>query len=106
MKQKHHRLWPLFFLPLVGLLAGLFVAFAQHRLPFDLDRRYDPAYSAAIGLFAGSLAIVAMAFLVLIYRLSQRRFTIASVLITIALIALLLAWARPILFMVWTLMRP
>jgi hypothetical protein len=95
-KPKHHRLWPLMFLPLLGLLAGLYVGIEQRRLPFDLGR-LDPMSSAALGLLAGSGTMVISASIVLAYRIAQGRFTIGAILVTIAVIAVLLGWARALL---------
>jgi len=96
LKPKHRRLWPLLFLPLVGLVAGQYVGIEQRRLPFDVGR-FDPMSSGAIGLLAGSGAMVASASIVLAYRVAQRRFTIGAILVTIAVIAVLLACARGLL---------
>jgi hypothetical protein len=97
MKTKHRRLWPLLFLPLLGLLAGLYVGTEQRRLPFNLGR-FDPMSSAAFGLLVGSGAMAISAALVLAYRVAQRRFTIGAILVAIAVIAMLLACARGLLF--------
>ena len=53
--------------------------------------------SAALGLMAGTGAMVSSASIVLAYRVAQRRFTIASILVTIAIIAVLLGCARALL---------
>jgi hypothetical protein len=52
---------------------------------------------ALLGLLAGSGAMVISASVVLAYRVAQRRYTIGAILVTIAVIAVLLAWARSIL---------
>jgi hypothetical protein len=85
------------FLPLFGLVAGLYVGSEQCPLPFDLRRR-DPASSAALGLLAGCGAMVIIASVVLAYRVARQRFTIGAILVTIAIIAVLLGWSRAILF--------
>jgi hypothetical protein len=95
-KLKHRRLWPLLFLPCLGLLAGLYLESAHIRLPFTFGK-LDPLGSVALGLLAGCGAMVMSASVVLAYRVSQRRFTIGAVLVTIAVIAALLAWARSLL---------
>ena len=95
-KRKHFRLWPLMFLPLLGLGGGIYAASAQTRLPFGIGRP-DPMSSALLGLLGGCGAMVVSASVVLAYRVAQRKFTIGAILITIAVIAVLLAWARSIL---------
>jgi hypothetical protein len=84
------------FLPFLGLLAGLYLETTQRRLPFSLGR-LDPMRSVALGLLAGCGAMVSSASVVLAYRVSQRRFTIGAILVTIAVIAALLGWARSLL---------
>jgi hypothetical protein len=49
------------------------------------------------GLLGGCMVMVASAAAVLAYRVAQMRFTIGAILITIAIIAVLLVWARAIL---------
>jgi hypothetical protein len=95
-KRRHLRLWPLLFLPLVGLSAGMYAGVARTRLPFELDS-LDPMSLAALGLLAGTGAMVSSASIVLAYRVAQRRFTIGSILVTIAVIAVLLGCARALL---------
>src|SRR5690242_10573640 len=95
-KPKHRRLWPLMFLPLLGLLAGLYFGIAPRRLPFVVGT-VDPVNSAALGLLAGSGVMVTSASVVLAYRVAQRRFTIGAILVTIAVIAVLMGWARALL---------
>jgi hypothetical protein len=92
-EPKYRRLWPLLFLPFLGLLAGLFLETTQIRLPFALGK-LDRVGSVAFGLLAGCGAMVISASVILAYRVSQRRFTIGAILITIAVIAALLGWAR------------
>jgi hypothetical protein len=75
------------------LLGGLYVGIEQTPLPFGL-RRFDPMSSAAMGLLAGTGAMVISASIILAYRVAQRRFTIGAILVAIAVIAVLLAWAR------------
>jgi hypothetical protein len=53
--------------------------------------------SVALGLLAGCGAMVICASVVLAYRVAQRRFTIGAILVTIAIIAALLGWARSLL---------
>jgi hypothetical protein len=96
-KPRHHRLWPLMFLPVFGLLAGLYFGREGIRLPFGIGR-FDPMSSALLGLLAGCGAMVTSAATVLAYRVAQRRFTIGAILITIAVIAVILGWARANLF--------
>ena len=48
--------------------------------------------SAVLGLLAGSGAMVISASVVLAYRIAQRRYTIGAILVTIAVVAVLLAW--------------
>jgi hypothetical protein len=95
-KPKHLRLWPLMFLPLLGLAAGLYFGIAQRRLPFIFSG-LDPMSSAALGLLAGSGAMVISASIILAYRVAQRRFTIGNILVTIAVIAVLMGLARAML---------
>jgi hypothetical protein len=92
-KPRHRRLWPLLFLPFLGLLAGLYLETTKRRLPFGLGK-LDPMSSVALGLLAGCGAMVICASVVLAYRVAQRRFTIGAILVTIAIIAALLGWAR------------
>jgi hypothetical protein len=96
MKTKHRRLWPLLFLPILGSIAGLYVGMDRNRAPFGLGS-VDPITSAAFGLLAGSGAMGITAFVVLVYRVAHRRFTIGAILVAIAVIALFLAWARGLL---------
>jgi hypothetical protein len=95
-KLRHHRLWPLLFLPLLGLLGGWYLGREQARLPFGTGRS-DPMSSALLGLLAGCGAMIVSASVILAYRVAKRRFTIRAILVTIAVIAVLLAWARAIL---------
>jgi hypothetical protein len=95
-KRRHRRLWPLLFLPFLGLLAGLYLETTKRRLPFSLGK-LDPMSSVALGLLAGCGAMVIIAAVVLAYRVSQRRFTIGAILVTIAVIAVLLVWIRSLL---------
>ena len=95
-KPKPLRLWPLMFLPLLGLVAGAYVGNSPRRLAFlvgDLDR----VSAVALGLLAGSGAMVLSASIVLAYRVSRRQFTIGSILVTIAFIAVLMGLARALL---------
>ena len=92
-KPRHLRLWPLLFLPFLGLLAGLYLETTKRRLPFSLGK-LDPMGSLTLGFVAGCGAMVICASVVLAYRVAQRRFTIGAILVTIAIIAALLAWAR------------
>ena len=95
-KPRYLRLWPLMFLPLLGLAAGLYFGIAPGRLPFILGG-LDPMSAAALGLLAGSGAMVISASIVLAYRIARRRFTIANILVTIAVIAVLMGLARALL---------
>jgi hypothetical protein len=94
-KTRHRRLWPLLFLPFLGLLAGLYLETTQRRLPFI--GKLDLMGSVVLGLLAGCGAMVSSASVVLAYRVSQRRFTIGAILVTIAVIAVLLGLARTLL---------
>jgi hypothetical protein len=94
-KTRHRRLWPLLFLPFLGLLAGLYLETTQRRLPFI--GKLDLMGSVVLGLLAGCGVMVSSASVVLAYRVSQRRFTIGAILVTIAVIAALLGWARSLL---------
>ncbi len=96
-RPRHYRLWPLMILPIVGLLAGCYFGREGISLPFGIGR-FDPMTSAMLGLLAGCGAMVTSASVVLAYRVAQRRFTIGAILITTAIIAVLLRWARPNLF--------
>jgi disulfide bond formation protein DsbB len=95
-KARHRRLWPLLFLPFLGLLAGMYLETIQRRLPFSLGK-LDRMGLVVLGLLAGCGAMVSSASVVLAYRVSQRRFTIGAILVTIAVIAALLGWARSLL---------
>jgi hypothetical protein len=90
------RLWPLMLLPLIGLAAGTYLGNSPRRLAF-LFGDLDPLSSAALGLLAGSAAMVVSASIVLAYRVSRRQFTIGSILVTIAFIAVLMGLARALL---------
>jgi hypothetical protein len=92
-KRKHVRLWPLMLLPLVGLFTGYYFWRERIPLPFSTGRS-DPITSTLLGLLGGCGAMVASASAVLAYRVAQRRFTIGAILITIAVIAAILGWAR------------
>jgi hypothetical protein len=94
-KPRHRRLWPLLFLPFLGLLAGLYLETTQRRLPFI--GKLDRMGSVVLGLLAGCGVMVSSASVVLAYRVSQRRFTIGAILVTIAVIAVLLGWTRSLL---------
>lgn len=95
-RRTHRRLWPLMFLPLAGLLAGYFIQ--RERLTEFLGIPwYDPVSVALLGLLAGCIAMVAIASTVLIQRIARKRFTIGAILITIAIIAVLLGWAKALL---------
>jgi hypothetical protein len=94
-KTRHRRLWPLLFLPFLGLLAGLYLETTQRRLPFI--GKLDRMGSVVLGLLAGCGVMVSSASVVLAYRVSQRRFTIGAILVTIAVIAVLLGLARTLL---------
>jgi len=65
-------------------------------LPFNLGTLY-PVQSTLLGLLAGCAAMVVSASVVLAYRVAHRRFTIGTILITIAVIAVLLGLARLLL---------
>jgi hypothetical protein len=92
-KRKHVRLWPLMLLPLVGLFTGYY--FWRERIPLPFGIRWsDPVTSTLFGLLGGCAAMVASASAVLACRVAQRRFTIGAILITIAVIAAILGWAR------------
>jgi hypothetical protein len=92
-KRKHVRLWPLMLLPLVGLFTGYYFWRERIPLPFSTGTS-DPRTSTLFGLLGGCIAMVASASAVLAYRVAQRRYTIGAILITIAIIAALLGWAR------------
>jgi hypothetical protein len=85
------------FLPIAGLLAGLYFGREGISLPFGIGR-FDPIRSTMFGLLAGCGTMVASASAVLAYRVAKMRFTIGAILITIAVIALVLGWARANLF--------
>ena len=85
------------FLPVFGLLAGLYFGREGIRMPFGIGQ-FDPMRSALLGLLAGCGAMVTYASAVLAYRIAKMRFTIGAILITIAVIAVLLGWARANLF--------
>lgn len=95
-KPKHRRLWPLMFLPFLGLLAGLYLENTLTRLPFALGK-LDRMGLVVLGVLAGCSAMVISASVVLACRVAQRRFTIGAILITIAVVAALLGWARSLL---------
>jgi hypothetical protein len=84
-------------LPLIGLLAGLYLGEERTRLPLGVGSP-DPMTAGALGVLTGSGVMVLSAAVVLAYRVAQRRFTIGAILLTIAVIAVLLGWARAMLF--------
>jgi hypothetical protein len=96
-KAKHRRLWPLIFLPFLGLAGGLYVGTVPRLWPFGFGT-LDPMTSAALGLLAGSAAMVVGAACALAYRIARRRFTIGNILVTIVVIAVLLGCARSLFF--------
>jgi hypothetical protein len=49
---------------------------------------------AVFGLLAGTGAMMAIASVVLAYRIARTQFTIASILVVIVVAAVFLAWAR------------
>jgi hypothetical protein len=81
-------------LPLVGLFTGFYFGRERIPLPFSTGMVFDPITSTLLGLLGGCGAMVASASAVLAYRVAQRRFTIGAILITIAVIAAILGWAR------------
>jgi hypothetical protein len=95
-RPKHRRLWPLLFLPFLGLLAGLYFDTAHIRLPFTIGK-LDQMGLVVLGLLAGCSAMVISASVVLACRVAQRRFTIGAILVTIAIVAAMLGWARSLL---------
>jgi hypothetical protein len=95
-KPRHRRLWPLLSLPFLGLLAGLDLEAARIHMPLVFGK-LDLMGSVALGLLAGCGAMVISATVVLAYRISQRRFTIGAILVTIAVIAVLLFGTRSLL---------
>jgi hypothetical protein len=92
-KSRHLRLWPLMFLPIVGLVGGLYFGREQISLPFGIGR-FDPMESALLGLLTGCGLMVISASTVLAYRVARRQFTIRAIVVTIAVIAVLLTFAR------------
>ena len=95
-KPRPRRLWPLMFLPIVGLVAGLHMG--REQIPLPLLGRRGSETLAIFGLLAGCATMMVSASVVLAYRIAQRRFTIGAILITIAIVAVFLGWARAILF--------
>jgi hypothetical protein len=96
-KSKRLRLWPLMLLPVLGMVAGVYLGISRRGLPL-IVRGLDPISLAALGILAGTGAMVACASLVLFYRLAHQRFTIGNILVTIAIIAVFLSMARAIFF--------
>ena len=92
-KRKHVRLWPLMLFPVMGLFTGYYFGRERIPLPFGIGWS-DPITSTLSGLLGGCIAMVASTSAVLAYRVAQRRFTIGAILITIAVIAAILGWAR------------
>jgi hypothetical protein len=95
-KPKYRPLWPLLFLPVAGALTGYFVGRLELASPFT-SGLHEPVSMGFLGLFGGCLVMVAIASTVLIQRIRRKPFTIGAILITIALIAILLAWAKAML---------
>jgi len=91
--RKRVRIWPLAFLPVLGMAAGYYAADPWIRVPFSRGLLYRPEAAALGTLFGCGLMIVA-ASAVLAYRASRSRFTIGAGLFTIAVIAVLLWVAR------------
>ena len=85
------------FLPIVGTVGGFYLGRERIPLLFGIGRA-DPIRSAMLGLLAGCAAMVISASAVLAYRVAKMRFTIGAILITIAVIAVILGWARANLF--------
>jgi hypothetical protein len=92
-KPRHHRLWPLLFLPFLGLLSGPYLETTHRPIPFS-PGKLDRLGWVVLGLLTGCGAMVSSASVILAYRISQRRFTIGAILVTIALVAALLGWGR------------
>ncbi len=98
--RRSRRLWPLLFLPILGGLIGAFV------VPYFSDRGWtagdlnsgELAVHAAFGVLGGTELMIGAAVLVAVYRVAHQRFTIRTILIAIAAIAVLLTLARAILF--------
>jgi riboflavin transporter FmnP len=95
-KRRPVRLWPFMFLPILGFVAGVYFRYVPRFLPF-IQGDVDPVTGAAFGLLTGSCAMILCAFIVLAYRVAGSRFTIGSIMATIAVVAVLMGLARALL---------
>jgi hypothetical protein len=91
--RKRVRLWPLAFLPVLGLVAGYYAGDPRIHSPFLGEPLYRPQ-AAALGTLIGCGLMIAAASAVLAYRASRSRFTIGAGLFTIAVLAVLFWVAR------------
>ena len=93
-RPKRLPLWPLYLLPFLGLGAGLIHAkWVSTRIatqPVPLVFIVDAAY----GLGAGIALMMSIAIVVLAYRVARQRFTISSMLVTVAIFSLFLGLIR------------
>ncbi len=93
-RTKRFSLWPLYFLPFLGLIAG--VLYGQ-SLASGVGA--DPPYflvaiSGAYGFAAGTALMMSIAIVVLAFRIGRQRFTISAILIAVAVFAVFLALIR------------
>ena len=82
-------------LPFLGLWAGYYLGTRRVRPPL-LDGPLGLPEATALGTLAGCGLMIAVASVVLAYRIAQTRFTIGAILITIAAVAVLFWLARSI----------
>jgi hypothetical protein len=89
------RLWPLIFLPVGGMFVGIGMGREPHIFgPFPMDERM----SAALGVLAGSGLMIIIAALILVRRLAWKRYTIGTILIQVAVSAVLFCIVRALMF--------
>lgn len=93
--RRRVRLWPLLFLPIIGLATGYYAAVRRVTPPFRQAPLSLPE-GVAFGTLAGCSLTIAVASTVLAYRIAQARFTIGALVLTIATAAVLLWLARSI----------
>lgn len=87
------RLWPLLFVPVLGLLAGI-VAGNRSAVNSGHPNSVDYIFHAVTGLVAGSLLMSLLALGFLAVRLAVRQYTLRSMLIAVAAVALALGVIR------------
>jgi len=94
-RRPRHRLWPLLFLPLVGVLCGLSTGRrSAENLGLGGQAMFHVFVHTTTGLVAGSVLMTLIALGFLGARIGVRQFTIRSVLIAVAGFAVMLGLVR------------